>query len=429
MGEHKRETRLCPVCGKRKNFPVRNQTCSRECAIQQNRSQSESQPGESHEYQGDTWTIRVRGARIKSFDDVVKHCSVDLEKWEVLSCKINKWEIGRRDKQVSIQWTKGKADGYVEDSGKIFVEPLIQVEVKLRLKVEKISAQTEIAELKKLAAAGIARQKIRQAKPSTGDSLLLEYMVPDLHVGRLALADETGWDNYNSQIAESVHDAALDSVIEKSSGLNFNKVLYVIGNDLLNFDNLGGTTTKGTPQATDTRYHQAFRIARNMLIRAIDRLRDIAPVYVAVIPGNHDALSSWHMGDSLEMFYHSYKDVNVDNSPTERKYFQFGQVMLMFTHGEGGQEDYGALMSVEQPKMFSETLFREVHIGHWHHVSVKEKMGIRTRTLPTLAAPDDWLSRKKHVGNVRGSEAYVWHKDTGLSHVFCHNVVQQRSQR
>jgi hypothetical protein len=87
--------------------------------------------------------------------------------------------------------------------------------------------------------------------------------------------------------------------------------------------------------------------------------------YVKMVPGNHDTLSTWCLGHSLECWFHATPDVMIDNEPRNRKYHQFGQVILMFTHGDKGKRpNYPLVMATEQPQMFGATVHREAHTGH-----------------------------------------------------------------
>jgi DNA repair exonuclease SbcCD nuclease subunit len=166
---------------------------------------------------------------------------------------------------------------------------------------------------------------------------------------------------------------------------------------------------------TDGRYQKTFVIARKMIVRCIERLREIAPVKVLVVPGNHDTRATWHLGDSLECYFHRYDDVEIDNNPTPRKYFQHGNVMLMFTHGDKGKRtDYPLLMATEQRAMWGATKYRETHTGHTHMTKMDEQHGIRVRVLPALCPPDAWHSENGFVGNLRSAEGYVWNNVEGL---------------
>jgi hypothetical protein len=174
-------------------------------------------------------------------------------------------------------------------------------------------------------------------------------------------------------------------------------------------------TTRGTPQDVDSRFQKSFVEGRRMLCRLIDRLLEVAPVHVPVVPGNHDELSAWHLGHALECYYHKTKYVTVDNAPTLRKYFEYGATMLMLTHGDKGKAaNYPLLMATERPEMFGRTKFREAHIGHWHGTKLQEWNGVRCRTLSSLSGVDAWHAGQGFIGNLRSAEAFVWEKREGL---------------
>jgi hypothetical protein len=348
---------------------------------------------------------RIVPRRVRTLADLVEACEIDTETWEVERWVCNKWEAA------------GKGD-----DGKMHVSDLYQVKAWLKRRVAVIAARAEIQSLINDAKLALKfRPATKAAKPKT-TGYMLEVSIPDLHVGKLAWAEETGG-NYDSRIAERLFESALTALIERTSGYTFERILYVCGNDLLHSDSRQGTTASGTPLDTDSRFQKSFGIARRMTVRAIDRLHELAPVHVALVPGNHDTLSVWHLGDSLECWYRNTPGVTIDNAPTPRKYVHFGAVMLLLTHGDKGRrENYPLLMATEQPEMFGQTRHREAHTGHLHQLRVQEHMGVRVRIAPSLTAPDAWHSEHHFVGNQRAAEAFVWHKDEGLVGTACYTV-------
>ncbi len=347
--------------------------------------------------------------RVRSLEDLVRVCNIDLAVWEVGKYICNKWEVGARV-------GKKKGDKTMQ------VTPLFQVKAWLRRKVVIIAAREEVAELIASAKAQISavrapvvERTLSAAVSSSESPYMLEITIPDLHVGKLAWAKETGHENYDTKIALQVFHRALDALLSRTSSYTFHHIVFVVGNDLLNADNKANTTTRGTPQDTDSRFHKTFGYVRRMMTEAIERLRLIAPVVVYIVPGNHDTQAAWHLGDSLECYFHSTPDVTIHNEPTMRKYHQHGKVMLMWTHGDKGRlPDYPLMMAIEQPEMFGATLYREAHTGDKHHLRVQEHHGVRVRISPALCAPDAWHSENHYVGAQRAAEAFVWHADEGL---------------
>ena len=333
---------------------------------------------------GDDWNVFIPCTSVCSPDAVIKELKVDTQVWELYRFRAKEEKGGKY--QISAFFRKRKHVLEILD---------------------------EIADLKDLATKGLKRKILKIERPDGVSGNMLEINISDHHFGKLAWPKETGHEPYDVQIAQAMFMRALNTLIERSSGYKFDRVLFVIGNDLLNSDNAENTTTKGTVVTTDIRYHKTYRTVRYTLIESIEKLKNIAPVTVMVVPGNHDQLAAWHMGDSLECWYRSDKDVTVENDPRYRKYFQFGQVALGFTHGDKGS-DYPMLMATEEPKMWASTKFREIHTGHRHADKVTEDHGVKVRILPALCPADDWHAENGYVENQRQAEAFIWNKDQGL---------------
>ena len=202
-----------------------------------------------------------------------------------------------------------------------------------------------------------------------------------------------------------------------------------LGNDQQNFDNRLGTTTKGTPQDTDGRYQKVFDVSFESSVWTIEMLRARhRRVKVIVSPGNHDQLSAFHLGHSIEAWFRKCEGVEVDNRPVFRKYFEFGCVMLMFTHGHVGKlEGYPGLMATEQPEMWGRTLWREAHTGDKHHRRLLELKGASVRILPSLRPPDAWTSENQFIGSLRAAEAFVWHRQFGMQANLIHSVLRDEA--
>jgi hypothetical protein len=342
---------------------------------------------------------KLTSEKVRSLEDLIRICDIDLSTWEVERFICNKWEVGAKLKT-------GNNESMV-------VTPLFQVKAWLRKKVALIAAVNELEHLKADALKGLSFINSLPAKAPEGD-LLLQVSIPDVHMGKLAWKPETGA-NYDLKIAERLFETALLKLMERTKGHKLSRVLFVVGNDLLHTDNPNGTTTRGTAQDTEGRFHKTFWKTRKMVTRCIDSLKTLAPVTVLLVPGNHDTQSLWHLGDSLECWFRDDADVTIDNAPTQRKYFEHGKVMLMFTHGDKGkQQNYPLLMATEQSEMFGRTKFREAHTGHIHQLQVREQHGVRVRVSPALCAADAWHAEHQYVGNARAAEAFVWSPEEGL---------------
>jgi hypothetical protein len=266
---------------------------------------------------------------------------------------------------------------------------------------------------------GLAKQEIGRVPKAVSTpkdtGILLEIATPDLHVGKLAHSIETGGRPYDVKIAIATFERALEALVARTAIYNVEEILLVAGNDLFNSDSPENETTAGTAVSCDGRFHKTFHHVRNMMVKAVERLRQIAKVHVLIVPGNHDRLTAYHLGDSLECYFHADPQVRVTNTPAVRKYVEWGKCLIGFCHGdEGRRTEYAQLMAVENPQAWGRTEYREIHTGHYHKQQLEEFHGVRVRILSALCPADDWHAAQGYIGAVRQAEAFVWSKAEGL---------------
>lgn len=401
------ERTLNPDCSVRslcKKFKLHHSTIDR--ILSKITYSEEPRKVETSEQTKDTWTITLPQTRIHTLEELIEYCQIDLNVWEVERWTANKWESASKDANFKVQ-----------------VTPLYQVKAFLKKKVALVNAAKEIEELKNKAKE-FSRQPLRVVKPAKSSKYALELALVDHHFGKLGWKDETGYESYDLKIAEKVWWEAFDTLLERVKHYNFEEILFCVGNDLFQSDNAESQTTKGTIVSTDGRYQKVFSKVRDVMIQSIEELRKhCKKVKVYMVSGNHDALSVWTLGSSLEMYFHRYKDVEIENSPISRKFYRYGKNLIMFTHGHKTKlSDLPLLMAAENSKEFGETSYREIHVGHRHTKQseivllkdIQEKHGIRVRILPALSGVDDYHSEHGFVGNLRSSEAFIWSHDHGL---------------
>jgi hypothetical protein len=359
--------------------------------------------------EGDTAQVtRASHERVKTLADLIRVCEIDTNEWEVERWVANKWEMGSKDPDGDTRTT-----------------PLFQVKAWLKRKVVIIAVRDEIAAMVEEAKRLIRPRPIKRlSKPG---QFMLEPSLPDLHVGKLAWGVETGHGDYDIQIAERVFKEALLTLIERTSHFQYARVVFPIGQDLLHADSLSGMTTKGTRLDTDSRYPKSFRAAWKLMAWAVETLAaEVAPVKGLIVPGNHDQLGAFTLGEVLSAYFHNTKHVTIDNQPRSRKYDQFGRNMLMWTHGDKGKKaNYPLIMATEEPDMWAASTHREVHTGHIHQTQVLEFNGVRVRTSPALCAPDAWHAEHFFVGSKRGAEAFVFDQHEGPVCIATYTVPQE----
>ena len=340
-------------------------------------------------------------SRIRTVEDALGYAEVDVETWQVDRFLINSWEMG----------FKGK-------DGLPGTQMLWQVKVWLKRRVlDAVRMAKIVAEM--MDAHAPQYKPLAKVKKTEATGLMLEMDMMDLHLGKFAWHEETG-ENYDRKIAKERLFEATETLVERTSGMTFERILLPAGNDLLHVDNLEGETFSGTGQDADSRATLIFRDGLHALIQVIDRITSIAPVDVPIVPGNHDQESMFHLGEALVAWYRHNDRVTIDNGPTLRKYVRWGRVLLGFTHGGRNSppvNDLPLIMAQERKAEWGETTWREWHLGHWHkrketrYVAGETYNGVHVRVIPALCGVDAWHYERGYTKNWKSAEAYIWSKE------------------
>lgn len=283
--------------------------------------------------------------------------------------------------------------------------------------LDKRTAEDVLADIRAESKAG-EKPKIRWVPDD--ERHMLEVDVFDAHVGKLAWHEESG-ENFDSRIATDRVEAAVEDLLAQAKHYPLDSILLPWGNDLQQVDNLNGTTTSGTAVDRDSRYQLMYRRTFALSRRVISRLASVAPVRVLIVPGNHDQLSTFTLGVAIEAYFHADRRVSVDNSARPRKYHRYGTTLLGFAHGHAEpHRRLPMLMPVEEPTLWSQTTYREFHVGHFHKSKVTEPVkvdgenGVRVRILHALSGTDAWHATQGYVGEQAAAEGFVWSYTRGL---------------
>lgn len=358
----------------------------------------------------------IRSERVRSLDDLLDAAAVDRDVWEVDRYTVNKWEVGTADRE-----------------GTVTVTELFQVKAYLK-------RNTDAQALRDLEDRVIARMEAHapvypifpRVIQWNAEPHMFEVSPFDLHLGKLAWGEEVDDDNFDSRIASSRLMHAIEALIARARGFAIEQVLFPVGNDLLHTDTAEGTTTRGTRQDVDTRPLKMFVAAEKLMVAAIDRLMEVAPVKVIVVPGNHDREKSLMLGRVLAAWYNRTDRVEVDAAPTMRKYVRYGINLLGFTHGSEERPDsLPLIMAAERPVDWAEAKHREWHTGHLHkrketkYIAGDTHGGVPVRILPSLSGTDYWHYSKGYVKGQRAAEAYLWARDSGYAGHFSSNVMDK----
>lgn len=349
----------------------------------------------------------------KNPTDLVRESGLDPEEWVIASQIVNRWEMGAKH----------------PETGEILVEPLFQTKVRL----EPVGGAQGV-----MSAINEMIQELRSNPPSlpeiqrtaVTDGHMAEIAIPDLHLGKFGSESETG-EPYSPAIACRIFKNAIDDLISQiSNAYPIEKIVFPIGNDFLTADTPANTTTRGTAQDVEGNFEQHFALGWKLLREGIEKLRIVAPVDVVVVPGNHDAVASFAIGQLLGAVYEGTEDVTVHYETLQpRKYISYGLNLLGFAHGHMEKaRSLPMLMATEAPVAWGKSRHREIHVGHLHHtrdmhfLGSNEVDGIILRVIPSLSGSDRWHAAKGYRSQ-RAALAMVYHPQLGQRAVFRHSIL------
>ena len=341
----------------------------------------------------------------QSLEDLIALFSVDLGKWTPECVTPKAWEV----------------------FAKIGEEMQVKVLHSLAARFKRRPTWDDLATLREALLGDITAaedwKSERQPDLAEQGRRLVVIAPSDVHMGALCWGEETGSQNYDLQIACRDLLGSVAWLIDRVSRIGRPaRVLLPVGNDLLHIDNVAATTTAGTPQDIDGRYHKTFRAAVETYRTIVGWCLDFADcVDVRIVPGNHDTLSSFTVGEVLRAIYAEHPRVHVVNSPNPRTYYRWGATLLQLTHGRDEKlTDLAMIAAAEAGEDWGQCPFREALTGHYHSELVCERTGFLRRQLPSLAPPTAWGARKGFVGNKRRAMALEYDFEDGMigSHVY-----------
>lgn len=266
------------------------------------------------------------------------------------------------------------------------------------------------------------RRPIIKKNENKQTNLMLEIPIVDVHFGKLSLSEDVA-EPYNYNLAKQRFNCVIDDVIDSVKDKQIEKIVFPIGNDFFNIDTYKSTTTAGTQQNCDLSPHLIFKYGVECLIENIIKLTDIAPVEVFCINGNHDFLSSYHALYSIYCYFHNNENVIVNTGTRPRKYIEFGNVLLGFTHGDKEKNRIGGLMQIEAREAWGRTKYHEIHTGHWHSEQItKESGGVIIRSLSSFTGSDLWHNESGYVGAIKKCQSFLWDKNKGLKSIIVSTI-------
>lgn len=343
---------------------------------------------------GDTLEARSTSRRIKTVEDLLRHCEYDMDRLVLAASEATVWNCG-----------DGKG-GSIE-LHRVFV----------RLKPKGGPTTHEIVEAMIAAARkDIRRPPTKAIKAPQRAGLWSVIVMSDLHMGSRSWRHTTGAD-YDLNIASDVVAKASTNLIERGNSLKVARRSIVLAGDTMHFDTVAGTTTSGTYLDRDSRLQKTIDTACAAIFRAIEHSAETAATDVLIVPGNHDSALSFAIQKILIERYRNDARVSVNGEFTSRKYLNYGRNLIGVTHGDKAKKRLAGLMALEASSMWAKCRHREWHVGHLHHQAAEISTidGVIVRTHPTIVPSDAWHVESGFVGAERAMQGFIYAPEGGLS--------------
>lgn len=258
-------------------------------------------------------------------------------------------------------------------------------------------------------------------REKTKDAHLLVVDPADIHIGKLCRAFETGQE-YNSQIAVKRVKEGVQGLLNKSQGFNIDKILLVIGNDILHTDTPKRQTTSGTPQDSDGMWYDNFLDGVRLYVDLIEMLIQVADVHVTFNPSNHDYTSGFYLAQLIAAHFRQSANITFDVSISHRKYFTYGLNLIGSTHGDGAKTNDLPLLMAHEASDWGRCKHRYIYTHHVHHKTAKDIMSVCVESLRSPSGADSWHHRNGYIHAPKAVEGFLHHPTHGqiarLTHLF-----------
>lgn len=251
----------------------------------------------------------------------------------------------------------------------------------------------------------IPKAKPAQSLPkATLDDLINLYVWTDYHVGMYSWHEEAGED-WDLQIAEDLVYGWFAQAIAMAPPSRVG-LLAQLG-DLMHFDSLEAVTPAHRNQLdADTRAQKIVRVVIRLYRRVIELLlTKHETVRVIVADANHDPMGSIWCREWLHAHYGDEPRVSVDLGADGYYAHEHGLTSLFFHHGHRRKvATVDDVFVAKYRDLFGRTKYSYGHMGHFHHIEVKETNLMVVEQHRTMAAKDAYASRG---GYMAGREAKV----------------------
>ena len=337
-------------------------------------------------------TIEYTGPnQIKTKEDLVRECEIDLTQWEITRMIHNAWgKDGNRNFQ-----TKAFLSPIKESPSDILSQVLRDYEFSYT------PTQTPILN--------------KTFEEKTCAILSLQ----DIHVGKENI------DSLDTIVDDT--KKCITSLVQRAyHSNNLDKIVFVLGGDLVNMDTYLGSTTSGTLIENSMPAYEAYKAAFDLMFWAINFTKEYCnELEVVYIPGNHSRLTEAHIAYALSKCI-TTPNITWNIDYAERKVVVYGDNMLCMEHGDFDTKKSFYVFATEFAKQWGSCSTRTLYTGHYHkektiqYITRDETNGFTIKILPSLSKTDMYHYSNKWTGNKRGGMIEFYSEFQGCTGNFSH---------
>lgn len=242
----------------------------------------------------------------------------------------------------------------------------------------------------------------------------------DVHIGKHCELIRTGNDYTPEKAVKQVLEGQA-ALFALTKPFQVSDILFPMGNDIVHTDNNSNSTTSGTHQDTYGSVESQIFLAVELYIKLIEKWAETHNVWLCHVHSNHDRVAGWTVSQMVARYFSNHPRVHAAHdsmSQQHRKYFVFGNSLIMLHHGEAKEEKLLGIIKAEANAALAQTNRAYVYQGHIHHKTVS-KRGLNTEvgvekdhSSLTVIKAGNGAVNQLHVETVRSpSPADTWHSE------------------
>jgi hypothetical protein len=292
------------------------------------------------------------------------------------------------DGEVKLQWIKSSS------SAEIIAETLHTIADELKQTIIPLPASTSTPPI------------------LLNSSLLNLHVLTDMHIGMYSNKVVSGedWSSEKSeQFIINWFKYAIDTAPPAETG-----VLLNLG-DFFHSDSIAPVTPASKHLLdVDISYPEMVRMGTRLIKYIINLMAEkYSKVVLYNISGNHDTSSAIWLREFFSSYYELHNNIEVNTDHSLYSCYVHGDTSLFFHHGHKRKISnlHETLVSMFR-KEYGQTTKSYAHIGHYHHLEIKEHPSMVVQQHRTMAPKDAYASDGGYISG-RSADVITYHDEFG----------------